>query len=151
MHRKSLELGRPCLCFYTYQRKSFSIVMIIVHGKCLLVETKRYLLAQGIGSIVLPPYSECYGRKKLYVGSTAVYSIFCVLISAAELPGLGAFGRLITGFLSAVPSAVINGSMQDMFDTRELIWLTLPYMGMANLGIAMGPVMSAYITDAWGW
>lgn len=125
--------------------------MIVVHGKCLLDETKRYLLAQGIGSIVLPPYSECYGRKKLYVGSTAVYSIFCALISAAELPGIGAFGRLITGFLSAVPSAVINGSIQDMFDTKELIWLTLPYMAMSNLGIAMGPVMSAYITAAWGW
>lgn len=151
MHRKTLELARPCLYFYTYQRKSLSIVMVIVHGKFLLDETTRYLLAQGIGSIVLPPYSECYGRKKLYVGSTAVYSIFCVLISAAELPGLGAFGRLITGFLSAVPSAVINGSMQDMFDTRELIWLTLPYMAMSNLGIAVGPVMSAYITAAWGW
>jgi MFS family permease len=112
---------------------------------------QRYLLAQGIGSIVLPPYSECYGRKKLYVGSTALYSIFCVLISAAELPAAGAIGRLITGFLSAVPSAVINGSMQDMFDTKEMIWLTLPYMAMANLGIAVGPVMSAYITAVWGW
>lgn len=125
--------------------------MSTVYGKCLLDETKSYLLAQGIGSIVLPPYSECYGRKRLYVGSTAVYSIFCVLISAAELPGAGAFGRLITGFLSAVPSAVINGSIQDMFNTREIIWLTLPYMAMSNLGIAMGPVMSAYITAAWGW
>ncbi|KAJ6179377.1 hypothetical protein N7519_009838 [Penicillium mononematosum] len=117
----------------------------------VFIYISTYLLAQGIGSIVLPPYSECYGRKKLYVGSTALYSIFCVLISAAELPAAGAIGRLITGFLSAVPSAVINGSMQDMFDTKEMIWLTLPYMAMANLGIAVGPVMSAYITAVWGW
>ncbi|KAJ5529848.1 hypothetical protein N7527_003241 [Penicillium freii] len=110
-----------------------------------------YLLAQGIGSIALPPYSECYGRKKLYVGSTAVYSIFCVLISAAELPGAGAVGRLITGFLSAVPTFVINGSIQDMFDAKEHTWLPLLYMAMSNLGVAMGPVMGAYITAAWGW
>lgn len=46
----------------------------------------RYLLAQGIGCVVCPPYSECFGCKRLYVVSTVFYSIFCVIIGAVSHP-----------------------------------------------------------------
>ncbi|KOC11239.1 hypothetical protein AFLA70_617g000370 [Aspergillus flavus AF70] len=117
----------------------------------LLLYMSTYLLAQGIGSVVFPPYSECFGRKRLYVVSTVIYSVFCAIIGATSHPAAAAVGRVITGFLSAVPSVVIAGSIEDMFSTRERIWLTLPYMAVADFGIATGPVMSTYITAAWGW
>lgn len=83
--------------------------------------------------------------------STVFYSIFCAIIGAVSHPAAAAIGRIVTGFLSAAPSVVIAGSIEDMFDTRERIWLTLPYMAVADFGIATGPVMSTYITAAWGW
>ncbi|KAE8152372.1 MFS general substrate transporter [Aspergillus avenaceus] len=126
-------------------RKAYDITIII------LLEFYTYLLAQGIGSVIFPPYSECFGRKRLYVGSTVIYSVFCAVIGASSHPAAAAVGRTITGFLSAVPSVVIAGSIEDMFSTRERIWLTLPYMAVADFGIASGPVMSTYITAAWGW
>ncbi|PKY02548.1 MFS general substrate transporter [Aspergillus campestris IBT 28561] len=126
-------------------RKAYDVTIII------LLEFYTYLLAQGIGSVIFPPYSECFGRKRLYVVSTVFYSIFCAATGAISHPAAGAVGRLATGFLSAVPSVVVAGSVEDIFDIRERIWITFPYLAAANFGIAAGPVMSAYITADWGW
>lgn len=113
--------------------------------------TSSYLIAQCIGSVVLPPFSECYGRKWLYIITTAVYSGFCALIAAVPSPASGAIGRLVTGFLSAVPASVISGSVEDMFNAKQRIWLTLPWATMVIFGTAMGPIISAYVTAAFGW
>ncbi|KAI9368611.1 major facilitator superfamily domain-containing protein [Aspergillus egyptiacus] len=110
-----------------------------------------YCLAQALGNVIFPPYSEAFGRKKLYVLSTVLYSGFCVLIAA--VPSLGAIiaGRIMTGFLSAIPTTIVTGSIEDMFNTRDRIWLVFVYMVVANFAVAMGPVMSGYITAALGW
>lgn len=80
-----------------------------------------------------------------------LYSAFSVLIPA--VPSLGAIiaGRTITGFLSAIPTVIITGSIEDMFNTRDRIWLVFAYMLVANFAVAMGPVMSGYITIQLGW
>jgi len=38
-----------------------------------------------------------------------------------------------------------------MFNSKARIWMMLSYIGVANIGVVMGPVMSAYITLALGW
>jgi hypothetical protein len=71
----------------------------------------------------------------------------------ASVPSLGAAiaGRTITGFLSAIPTVIITGSIEDMFNARDRIWLVFAYMVVANFAVAMGPVMSGYITASLGW
>ncbi|KAL3454640.1 major facilitator superfamily domain-containing protein [Aspergillus insuetus] len=110
-----------------------------------------YSLAQALGNVIFPPYSEAFGRKKLYIISTVLYSVFSVMI--ASVPSLGAAiaGRTITGFLSAIPTVIITGSIEDMFNARDRIWLVFAYMVVANFAVAMGPVMSGYITASLGW
>ncbi|KAL4959355.1 major facilitator superfamily domain-containing protein [Aspergillus stella-maris] len=110
-----------------------------------------YSLAQAVGNIVFPPYSEAFGRKKLYILSTALFSIFSVVIAA--VPSLGAMvaGRALTGLVSSVPTVIITGSIEDMFNARDRIWLVFAYMVVANFAVNMGPVMSGYITAALGW
>lgn len=80
-----------------------------------------------------------------------IYSVFCAITGATSHPAAAAIGRIVTGFMSAVPSVVVAGSIEDMFSAQERIWMTLPYIAVADLGIATGPVMSTYITAAWGW
>ncbi|KAH8700928.1 putative MFS transporter [Talaromyces proteolyticus] len=88
-----------------------------------------YLLGQGLGGIIFPPYSEAFGRKKLYIISTGLYSIFCVLV--AVVPSLG--------------------RIEDMFNAKDRIWLIFLWAMVSNMGLITGPIMSTYITAALGW
>ncbi|KAL4748847.1 hypothetical protein BDW72DRAFT_205268 [Aspergillus terricola var. indicus] len=126
-------------------RKAYNIGLII------FLEFYTYALAQAFGNVVFPPYSEAFGRKKLYIISTVLFSGFSVMIAA--VPSLGAMvaGRTLTGLVSAVPTVIITGSIEDMFNTRDRIWLVFAYMVVANFAVAMGPVMSGYITAHLGW
>ncbi|CAG8166889.1 unnamed protein product [Penicillium salamii] len=130
---------------YSQERLNISLTL----SQFLFVST--YLLAQGLGGVVFPPYAEAFGRKKLYVISTVLYSGFCAIIGGVDSPIAAVIGRLVTGFLSAIPTCSITGSIEDMFNSKDRIWMMLCYIGAANLGVAMGPVMSAYITFAFSW
>jgi MFS family permease len=111
----------------------------------------RYALAQAFGNVVFPPYSEAFGRKKLYIISTVLFSGFSIMIAAVPSLGAMVIGRTLTGLVSAVPTVIVTGSIEDMFNTRDRIWLVFAYMVLANFAVAMGPVISGYITAYLGW
>lgn len=111
----------------------------------------RYLLGQSIGGVIFPPYSEAFGRKRLYIGSSGLYTIFCAL--SAAIPSLTAvvLGRFVCGILSAIPTVIVLGSMEDMFNAKDRVW-TIYFWSMAgSMGLVVGPIMSSYITVALGW
>ncbi|KAI8274997.1 hypothetical protein K4K60_008991 [Colletotrichum sp. SAR11_57] len=60
-------------------------------------------------------------------------------------------GRFIAGLASAVPSVVIAGSVEDMFNTKRRVWIIVLWNAGAVIGLCMGPVYAAYISDALGW
>ncbi|KAK0128085.1 hypothetical protein ONS95_000069 [Cadophora gregata] len=110
-----------------------------------------YLLGHGLGGIAFPPYSEVFGRKKLYIVSTALYSVFCAIVGAVSSIGGVVVGRFGSGFLSAIPTTVIAGSTEDMLNTKDRIWMIYLWAMVSNLGLITGPIMSTYITTALGW
>lgn len=83
--------------------------------------------------------------------STAFFSLFCVFIAAVPFPAAALVGRAITGFASAIPNVVIAGSIEDMYNSRDRIWLMFVYFAIANTAVSMGPVTSMYITTRYGW
>lgn len=111
----------------------------------------RYCLAQALGNVIFPPYSEAFGRKRLYVISAALFSGFSIMIAAVPSMGAMVAGRVLTGLVSAVPTVIVTGSIEDMFNARDRIWLVFAYMVVANFAVASGPVMSGYITAQLGW
>ncbi|KAF9884293.1 hypothetical protein FE257_001923 [Aspergillus nanangensis] len=117
----------------------------------ILIYMSTYQIGQGIGNIVFPPYSEAFGRKKLYIISATFYAAFCAVIAACPSPAAASVSRLITGFLSAIPSVVVCGSIEDMFNSKSRAWMIYLYIAATNCGISFGPIMSAYITSTLGW
>lgn len=73
------------------------------------------------------------------------------MIGAVNSPVAASVGRFLTGVLSSIPTIIIVGSMEDLFNAKDRIWTMLPYIGFAQIGVSLGPVMSAYITITWGW
>ncbi|KAJ5644746.1 MFS multidrug transporter [Penicillium longicatenatum] len=117
----------------------------------IFIFVSLYMIGQAIGGIIFPSYSEAFGRKKLYIISTALYSIFCVIVGVSPSITGVAFGRLISGFLSAMPTIVVAGSIEDMFNSKDRVWLIFLWAMVANIGLCMGPIMSTYITAHLGW
>ncbi|KAL8997000.1 MAG: hypothetical protein Q9188_006435 [Gyalolechia gomerana] len=117
----------------------------------LFAFTTVYLLAQGLGSLFFPPYSECFGRKQLYISSTFLYAAFCVVVAA--VPSLtGVFiGRAFMGFISAIPSIVVAGSIEDLYDSEARTWMIYLWAMVANLGLVIGAMFGTYLSHSIGW
>jgi MFS family permease len=116
-----------------------------------LLTCNRYLLGQAFGGILFPPYSEAFGRKKLYIISTALYSISCLVVAAVPSLSSVIVGRFISGFLSAIPTTVVIGSIEDMFNARDRVWMICIWAVTGNLGLIVGPIMSIYIVADLDW
>jgi len=109
------------------------------------------MIGHATGGIIFPSYSEAFGRKKLYIISTGLYGIFCVIVGISPSVTAVAISRLISGFLSAIPTIVVAGSIEDMFNSKDRVWLIFLWAMVANIGLCMGPIMSTYITAHLGW
>ncbi|KAB8250858.1 subtilisin-like protein [Aspergillus flavus] len=117
----------------------------------IFVFVSIYLLGQGLGSIVFPPYSEAFGRKNLYVLSTALYSISCAIVAAVPSLSGVVIGRLFSGIVSAIPTTVVIGSIEDMFNARDRVWVLCLWAIVANLGLVTGPILSTFIVADLNW
>ncbi|KAJ5103441.1 hypothetical protein N7532_003970 [Penicillium argentinense] len=112
-----------------------------------------YLLGQCAGGIIFPSFSEAFGRKRLYIISTGLYSVCCMIVGVVPSPAGAAVGRLLSGFLSAIPTIVVAGSIEDMFNSKDRIWMIFLWATVANMGMCVGPIFSTYITEhlSWQW
>ncbi|KAK3615793.1 hypothetical protein LTR22_027296 [Elasticomyces elasticus] len=59
-------------------------------------------------------------------------------------------GRFVTGFASAVPSVVLAGSVEDLFNSRSRVWLVLLWNSLATAGLIFGPIFGVYISSCLG-
>lgn len=110
-----------------------------------------YQLGQAIGGLVLPPYSEAFGRKIPYIASGIIFTIFCLLIGVVPSVVMVYIGRFITGFASAIPSVVLAGSVEDMFNARWRVWLVWLWNALSTAGLVFGPIYGVYIASNIGW
>jgi MFS family permease len=100
---------------------------------------------------VFPPYSESFGRKKLYLFSTILFAAFSILIARASSIAAVFVGRFITGLVSAVPSVVAAGSIEDIFVSKTRTWLVTVWLVIANLSLVLGPIFASYVSASIGW
>jgi MFS family permease len=118
---------------------------------CPITDLRSYLYGQAIGSIFFSPISESFGRKPLYIGAMLLDSGLEILIGTVPHISAIAVGRFFSGLLSAVPTNVVAGSIEDMYGPERRIWMIFAWGAGANIGLTIGPIYSTYITEAIGW
>jgi hypothetical protein len=118
----------------------------------LICFTTIYLLAQAVGGLVLPPVAETFGGRNLYILGAGGFTFSCVLMAAhPTLPTVVA-GRLVCGFMSALPSTVAVSSFENIFDSRARIWVFHVWISCAVSALGIGPAVATYIgTSPLGW
>lgn len=84
-------------------------------GLSLFCFTTIYMIAQAFGSLIFPPFAERFGGRAIYVSTTFLFGIFCGILALwpASLSAVITC-RLATGFVSAIPSVVAAGSIENM-------------------------------------
>ncbi|QSZ34938.1 hypothetical protein DSL72_007800 [Monilinia vaccinii-corymbosi] len=133
---------------YTSSFRIWDITDSVTH--CLFPHF-RYGIGEFLGSIVFPPYSEAFGRKRILVGSALLLPIGC-LITGLVPSIVGAYvGRFVMGATASVPATVIVGSLEDMWKPTKQRHAIYAWVLSAGLGTVSGPIYGTYITSVLGW
>lgn len=105
----------------------------------------RFFYGQAIGGLFLPPYTESFGRKNTNIVAAACYCIANIIIGVPQKVPAIIIGRFISGFLSALPTVVGSGSIEDLWEVRPRIWAIDIWIKGSIIGIALGPSFATYI------
>lgn len=118
----------------------------------LICFTTTYLLAQAVGGLILPPIAESFGGRTLYITGAATFTAGCVLMAASPTLPAAVAGRVVCGFMSALPATVAVSSFENMFDVRSRIWVFHIWIASAVAALGFGPAVATYIsTSSLGW
>ena len=104
--------------------------------------------AKQLEEFVFPPYSESFGRKALYLTSMSLFVVISIPIGMAHSMAAVFVGRFL---LSASPSIVVAGTLEDMFGADTRLWLVSVWLVVANLSLVVGPIFASYVASSIGW
>lgn len=123
----------------------------ISHTLSLFGFTSIYLIGQGLGGLVFSPFSEAFGRRWLYIVSSFAYGGSCVLVGAAPNAAAAIVGRFLSGVFSSIPTVVVSGSIEDLYDSEARIWTFFFWNVTVNCSLIFGPIYAAYVAMELGW
>lgn len=127
------------------------VLTTIIQEADLLLSSRSYLIGQGMGGIFFPPYSEAFGRKTLYIVSTLAYCVFSIITVSVPSLAVVIIARFLTGIFSAIPTVVVAGSIEDMFNLKARVWMIFAWVLIGNVAVCVGPIYSTYVTVNLGW
>jgi len=111
-----------------------------------------YMLGQALGGLIFPPVSEVFGSKSIYVSSTALYAVLCLVIGFAPRLGTIIVGRFLCGMLSAMPTCVAIGSLENIWDSRARVWAIAVWAAAGIFAMAVGPMFAVFVSESsLGW
>jgi MFS family permease len=114
----------------------------------LLLTCRRFFFGQAFGGLILPPYTESFGRRPANLVACIGYVVFSVIVGAGNHLAAAIIGRFGCGFLSALPTVVGSGSIEDLWDVRQRIWAIDIWIKGSIVGIAVGPTVGVYISSS---
>ncbi|PYH42370.1 MFS general substrate transporter [Aspergillus saccharolyticus JOP 1030-1] len=109
------------------------------------------LAGLAVGCILLVPFAIKYGRRSVYILSTAVQ--FATAIWNASLNSTGELlaVNVLSGLAGAVSEALVQMTIVDIFFVHQRASANGMYNLMVNTGAYLAPVAAGYCATAQGW
>ncbi|CAG8886254.1 unnamed protein product [Penicillium egyptiacum] len=118
------------------------------------VLNNSYALGSGgvaFGAVVLTPFALKFGRRQIYIVSTALQVGICIwearLQTAADLYLV----TFLSCFLGALAEILIQMTVADVFFIHQRGAMNSIFIFCQQIGSAVAPVVAGYITDRLGW
>ncbi|KIW44000.1 uncharacterized protein PV06_05044 [Exophiala oligosperma] len=104
-----------------------------------------------LGCIVLVPLVHKYGRRSLYIFSTALQLASCVWFAKTYSIGDLFGSNVISGIGGAISETIVQITIADLFFVHHHAAMNAWYWFATLAGAFLGPVASGYIVDSQGW
>lgn len=129
-----------------YASKEFHVSEVVES-----MATGLFLIGFGVGSLFAGPISETVGRNPVYIVTLVLYMIF--IMASALAPNIGAqlVFRFLAGFFGSTPLTCAGGSISDMWDSVERIYMFPVFANAAFTGPLLGPVIGGYTVQYLDW
>ena len=110
-----------------------------------------FVVATAVGTILTGWFSQRFGRKIVFLGSIAGFTVTSMLCAFADGLGELVAYRAMQGFVSAPLLPVAQSIMLDTYPReRHGFAMSIWSMGMI-LGPVVAPTLGAFLTDEFGW
>jgi EmrB/QacA subfamily drug resistance transporter len=109
-----------------------------------------YLLAMTAAVLTVGRLGDMWGRKRLFVAGTAMFTLMSLLCGFATGAATLILLRVLSGVASAMVSANSSAIVTDVFPRRELGLALGVNMMVLAVGSAVGPVLGGWLT-IYGW
>lgn len=105
----------------------------------------------GIGPLFFAPMSETFGRRPIFLGNLAMFTL--MQIPSALAPNIESFivFRTLSGFFGSVGVANGGGTVSDLFRAHERATVLGCYLLAPLLGPTLGPFVGGLISAHTNW
>ncbi|PNY29218.1 MFS-type transporter [Tolypocladium capitatum] len=104
-----------------------------------------------VGCIFFVPLVHKYGRRPLYLFSTALQLGSCVWYAVTYTKGDLVGSNLISGLGGAISETIVQVTIADLFFVHNHAAMNGWYLFATFVGAYLGPVASGYIVNSQGW
>ncbi|SNX81332.1 probable mfs-multidrug-resistance transporter [Melanopsichium pennsylvanicum] len=117
----------------------------------LTLGVSLFVLGFAFGPLFWAPFSEVVGRRKLYVFTYLVFTMWQgVSIASPNMASLIVF-RFLSGFFGSSPLVNTGGTLADMFNAKQRGLAMAIFASAPFLGPALGPITGGFLGQSAGW
>lgn len=111
-----------------------------------------YLLGLGLGQILFGPLSDRIGRRPVLLGGAILFALTSAVIATASSPVVFVIFRLIQALSASAALVATFATIRDVYaDRPESAVIYSLFSSMLAFVPALGPILGAFLGDAWGW
>ncbi len=110
-----------------------------------------FFLGLGIGTFLVGPLSDAFGRKQLMIGGSLIYIAAAGLAWSSQSLELMLFARLLQGLGASGPRVVAMAVTRDLFKGREMARIVSFIMMVFALVPGFAPAIGVGLISLMGW
>jgi len=110
-----------------------------------------YVIAAAIMTAPVGWMGRRFGRKKLFIGSLAGFTLASMACGAAQSLEQLVLFRLIQGMCGAAIAPLSQATMLDIYPFSKRAQAMAIFSMGVTMGPIMGPTLGGYLTDAFSW
>jgi MFS family permease len=104
-----------------------------------------------VGAIALTPFALKFGRRQIYIVSTALQVGICIWEARLQTVAELYLVTFLSCFLGALAEIIIQMTVADIFFIHQRGAMNSIFIFCQQIGNAVAPVVAGYITVGLGW
>ncbi|THY08360.1 putative MFS multidrug transporter [Aureobasidium pullulans] len=116
-----------------------------------LLGVTTYLLGMAVGSLVVAPLSEIYGRRPVYIVTMGLFTLLIIPCGLARNMEAILISRFFGAFFGSAMMTNAAGTVSDII-SPEYIPLAYSFWGIGPInGPVIGPIIGGFVFEYLGW